>query len=1104
MLEIIKGSFYSNAHTVLTERIKSSVSRGKRVYLIVPEQQTVLAEREMAALLPPSAPLTFEVTNFSRFSDTVFRTLGGLTGKYCDKGKRALIMWRTLTELSPLLSMTEGKKEISAGLVERALGAIGELEAAAVGKEELSLALNDEGIKEDKRLFDKISDLEKILALYKSLLTRTYSDAGGALAECTRRISKNRAFLENTEFFIEGFTSFTEQQYNLISELSHSDGITVLLSISHLHREEFPYTEIRDTERRLKNAVRKHGGEVKLTREDSSMPTEHGTLREICDLLWTKSGEFDNITLQNPDELRIFEASTPYEECSFITADIKRRIMAGARYRDFAIIARDADSYAGLLDTALEKDGIRAFFSRKREISSFELIKLIYNAYGAILGNYAREDVITYAKCGLVGISREECDELEEYVNAWSLSGKALASDEVWSMNPKGYTTARSSDVDEKLLRINSAKKKLFSPLLSFARAVRSASTVKEHAEALIGHLFALECEKRLSERAEALALFGEDELARESARIWELVCEALDALVEVSGDIPTDGEGFLSQLKIIFSSYDLSKIPSYLDAVTVGSADMLRLREKKHIYLLGVNAGRFPGAVSESSYFAEKDKLRLSALGLALSPELEIKSARELYIFSRSFAYASESVTLSYSLRDTKQKATPRADVIDTVTRLTRGAVSPVKISSLPLAARIYSHEDALALTDAELSGDKEAVERALLLSGYEKELSVSRSRISGDEMTLGDGYKSAYGDRPLALTQSRIDSYYGCPFAYFCRFTVNLSREVRAEFDASNIGVFVHAVLENFFRYLHKEGNRAADLTVDERIALTDRSTEQYLGEISESMDNASMRVRLKIEKLRRAASAVVDGLVREFSESLFEPRFFELAISPTKEEVPDPVVFDTEDGKKVYVYGIIDRVDTYKHGDDVYVRVVDYKTGRKEFSPEDLSEGKNLQMFLYLRSILESENESFRKALELGETGRVIPAGVIYVKTSVKDVKINTPSDKEALAAFMNAQTREGMVLDDALSLEAMKIKYTPLGTEKKPDVISETKRDLLYTEESLSEVMKTVEDSVMRAAEGIRSGSISPTPLKDGYEEERCARCEFRPICRRMSK
>ena len=78
MLKIIEGSFHSEAPIILRERIKECVSCGKRTMLLVPEQQTVIAEKEMAALLPENAPILFEVTNFTRFANSVFRALGGV------------------------------------------------------------------------------------------------------------------------------------------------------------------------------------------------------------------------------------------------------------------------------------------------------------------------------------------------------------------------------------------------------------------------------------------------------------------------------------------------------------------------------------------------------------------------------------------------------------------------------------------------------------------------------------------------------------------------------------------------------------------------------------------------------------------------------------------------------------------------------------------------------------------------------------------------------------------------------------------------------------------------------------------------------------------
>ena len=88
MLEFIEGSFYSGAHDHIKKQIAKRVATGKQAFLIVPEQQTVMAEAEMARELPPDAPLCFEVTNFTRFANTAFRALGGIRQDYATTTKK--------------------------------------------------------------------------------------------------------------------------------------------------------------------------------------------------------------------------------------------------------------------------------------------------------------------------------------------------------------------------------------------------------------------------------------------------------------------------------------------------------------------------------------------------------------------------------------------------------------------------------------------------------------------------------------------------------------------------------------------------------------------------------------------------------------------------------------------------------------------------------------------------------------------------------------------------------------------------------------------------------------------------------------------------------
>ena len=1126
MLRIIKSGFYSDGKKRIIEEIASLTSQGKKSLLIVPEQQTVMTEGYVSKLIPPSPEAIFEVTNFTRLSNTVFRALGGLSNEYCDGASSSLIMWRAITELSPALAMMSGRREVNAGLVTNALAAVSEMQSHGIHPEELAKAAEADSVKRDKRLSDKLSDLSKLYTLYKTLLSEKFADIGESADAMIEKLKENPAYLSDTEIFIEGFTSFTEPQYNLLGTLAKRTCVTVNLTVSAGREDAFEFTEVAECERRLVSVVRRFGSDIKLLKEEGYRKKHDPALAEICALLWSTIQPKDNICLQNPEALRIFESQTPFDECEFIASDIKRRVMDGAAYSDFAIVCRRADKYAGILDSALKRAGIPAFTSFRRDASEFEVVKLIYSAYSAAR-TFERGEVLTYAKCPLSGIPREECDEFEMYVNKWQINGKRFTDGENWNMNPDGYSITHSEATDRKLVRINAIKNKLLAPLIKLAEMTEEAKSAREQARVLLDFLLEIKTEEKLEERAKLLVSLSEHELAEESRALWGVITDALDKIYNISADSPADRETFLSQLKAVLSSADIGAIPAFADEVTVGSADMLRLDSKPHIYMIGINAGEFPSTVSEGSYFSEHDKAVLEQLGLSVKPELETKSARELYIFSRSLSYASESVTLSYSSRNTRFKAAERAEVIDRICKLTGETVKPIKTSALPLTDRLYSPED--AINELNTTGCYSApVRDALIRSGYEKKVEISEGNVANRDLKLGAAVTEALSKKPLSLTQSRIDKYVSCPFGHFCRYTVKLSDDERAEFDAASIGSFIHAILENFFREAQDENIDYSTLTAEKRAEMLRRAAEKYIDELGEDVTRDSVRTKIKLRRLCRAAAPVVEGLCEEFAVSDFRPIFFELSLNFDDPSVPDPVTYnkkknsgETENGdaspeknescedttenpdSEINIYGTIDRVDTYKKGNKVYLRVVDYKTGQKDFSPKDIEEGKNLQMFLYLKALTDEKSREFLKSIGAEEGDELAPAGVIYVKTAVGDVRVSLPDDRLASDTVKSTQLREGMILDDPDVISAMNLKYTPVYSAKSPDTVNEKLRDRLFTEESFEGIMKAVENSVKAVAKDIREGKIEAVPKENGKKLP-CQYCEFKPICRSVAK
>jgi ATP-dependent helicase/nuclease subunit B len=242
------------------------------------------------------------------------------------------------------------------------------------------------------------------------------------------------------------------------------------------------------------------------------------------------------------------------------------------------------------------------------------------------------------------------------------------------------------------------------------------------------------------------------------------------------------------------------------------------------------------------------------------------------------------------------------------------------------------------------------------------------------------------------------------------------------------------------------------------------------------------------------------LIDSLCDEFSDCKFEPVFFELSIDKTSDKSPEPSIFRTADGREIYFSGKVDRVDTYRSGDDVYVRVIDYKTGAKDFKPSDIEEGKNLQMFLYLKAIVESEKESFRSAIGISGNGKMIPAGVIYVKANVSGSKIQKDDADEAIKAAKKNQEREGMLLNDCTSIGAMNSKFIPVKfkNDGNPDAYSVAK---LYTIERWGGITDTIKKIVSDECTKMVLGDICAKPLREKRGKSSvCKWCEFKPICR----
>ena len=151
----------------------------------------------------------------------------------------------------------------------------------------------------------------------------------------------------------------------------------------------------------------------------------------------------------------------------------------------------------------------------------------------------------------------------------------------------------------------------------------------------------------------------------------------------------------------------------------------------------------------------------------------------------------------------------------------------------------------------------------------------------------------------------------------------------------------------------------------------------------------------------------------------------------------------------------------------------------------------------MFLYLKSIVDTENREFLTDLGAIPGKKPIPAGVIYVKAEVGDITVSSPDEGVVSKAIEDAQKRKGMLLAEPEVINATGVKYSPVRITKSGAIHgTDLKAKKAYTREGWDEKMQTISNVVTDIASRMKAGNIS---APDGGCDA-CTWCKFKPICR----
>lgn len=1108
------------------EKPNTEENSHRNFLIVVPDQFTMQTQKDLVTLHERGGIMNIDVLSFGRLSHRILEEVGSKDVPVLDDTGKSLVLQKVAADLKEELP-TLGSLLHRQGYIHEVKSAISEFMQYGIGTEDVAKLIAFA----EKRgaLVQKLKDLETLYKGFTEYIHGNFITTEETLDVLRRSLEKSK-ILQGSVVVFDGFTGFTPIQNRLIQELMRISAeviVTVTLGVG-----ENPY--VLDGEQKLFHLSKKTVAD--LTRLAKEVGVERGRdmfvlpggeigtgvdrikkwkaeLEKNCDIMPNSNHRFADAPAINhleqglfrytqepysgeQSEIQIFETVTPAEEVHQTGLAIHALIREeGLAYRDIAVITGNLEEYAPYVEAEFESLKIPCFIDRTRGIVLNPMIEYIKSALELYVKDFSYEAVFHYLRSGMSGIPRENIDELENYVIQTGLRGYRK-----WS-RLFTHKTAAMQESEEPLQKLNAVREQLIGQVEVLHMGKKEAA--KDYVNHLYDFLVQNEVQKKLAEYEKGFEEQGDLTRAREYAQIYRLVMDLLDQIYGLLGEEMVSLQEFSDILEAGFGEIEVGTIPQNVDRIVVGDMERTRLRQVKALFFLGVNDGNIPKSASKGGIISDMDRefLQESELELAPTPRQQMYIQR-LYLYL-NMTKPSEKLYLSYSKMNKAGKSIRPAYLIDTVRKLfpaitvqypqNRDAIEQIVT---PGEGMRYLAGQLREYAEGTLPREKET-EFFTIYKAYEN--SDKRSFLTQaafkryQDTGLSKAVARALYGRHLENSVTRLETFAACAYRHFLQYGLTLKEREEFGFEAVDMGNVYHAVLELFAGKLAESGYTWFDFPAEFGENAVKEALETYAASYGDTILYSNARNAYAITRMGRILTRTVLTLQSQLKKGVFRPEDYEVSFRFAEDLESVNVALSAQE--RMHLRGRIDRVDTAETEDKVYVKIIDFKSGEKQFDLAALYYGLQLQLVVYMNAAMEMEAKKHPDK-------EVIPAALLYYH--IEDPTVESPvelSDEEINQQIQGKLRMHGVVNSEPDIVERldryMQDKSDVIPVEKKKDG-SFSARSSVMSGEELRIVSDYVNRKVKEIGSDILEGKIALNPYEMGSNDA-CTYCAYRKVC-----
>ena len=1059
----------------VAEAIGALHAQGKPSIVLVPEQFTLQAERELLERLLLPGFFTIDVLSPTRFAQRVTDAVGADPREPLTAAGRRMAVSLALEKCEKQLAYYQSAV-YRLGFAEKLTALITDMKRGGLSPD--ALLAYAQTVPEGMRRV-KLTDLATVFQAYEAALGGRFGDGEDQLRYIAARLPES-GLLGDKHMFVYGFDALPAQLMDLLcaaAPLCQSLTVALLCAAETAPDAEL-YRPVRQSVQRFALALRERGialREVWLP----YAPLEHApAIRHLDEALFCYP---ECRFAGGQRSIYLTQHMSPFEEATYAARQVMRLLDGGMNIERIAVLYPDQNGYAFAVDAALRDSGLPYYNDEKLPAATHGLVRFLLAAIAAMAGEWQTADLVAVMKSGFAPLAFEEACELENYAREFGV-------------NRKKWLTPFTRGQEQRAAACERLRQRLIAPLSRARAAIVAARDAQSSLAAVMGLLTDVGAYEALL-REEA-ALTAENMLVRagQNSQVWQAVLALLEQLHAIADGarIPLSRLG--DRLACGFAAVTLGALPPASQMLHAGVLGHSLSGEMDAVFLLGLNDGVLNRA-ADSLLTEDERAATQQATGAYLGMTDESRAHFARMDVKTAMTLPTALLFLSYAKTDPTGKALRPLDLLDALQeRLFEGLPQePVPERDLP-----YSAAQAMQALSGLLRGYADGGEELLparwrerlarlLASPATAQAAASLLRAADYRVQsvplAPEAARSLFQDRTLSV--SRLEEFAACPFRHFVNYGLRPETIREWGVEPIDLGVFFHAGLQNFAAmagaqpaYPHIPADQADALADAAMEPLLERLLAGPMGDTPRSLAGLERAKRI----VRRACRVVTEHLAAgQFTLYKAEARFG----YPDGDSLP-PVTLRLPDGAEVVLHGKIDRIDRFDAGEERYLRVVDYKSSKNTVEAAKTWWGLQLQLMIYLDAAV-------------GGLPGAEPAGAFYFHVSDPLAHLDVDEPALAQADIIKQLQMKGVALAEEQVLAAMDQADAPVAIGAMMTKGGELRKDArVLDRQQMHALLAHARTQAAAMAQQLYDGDTAILPVQSGSTTS-CQTCDLQGVC-----